>query len=381
MSERREGEAPDEAEAGGPAGLEGARVAGTAARDVGEGSAPDGPLVAEMSDAAAGADAGAPTPTGADGGDGAAAAGTPDADPDHASACDALNADLAHDAGARDTPASAVADGSAATVEEVGSSVPVEGAGPPIPDIPPRDACLHPAAATEGTGEGPVAKADEVAGGAEGEPVATAAGEPAVAADAPAPTPDPAALDEALRIAEAVLFATDKPVTAARLQAVLPEGTEAATVLTALAARTAGRGVELVEVAGGFAFRTAADLAPRLTKVVEAPRRLPRAAMEALAVIAYHQPCTRGEIEEIRGASLAQTTLEALLELGLVAPRGKKEAPGRPALWATTPRFLEQFGLKSLNDLPKREELVAPEPTLPFDGAPAAPPATPSPPP
>ncbi len=95
--------------------------------------------------------------------------------------------------------------------------------------------------------------------------------------------------------------------------------------------------------------------------------------MEALSVIAYHQPCTRGEIEEIRGASLAQATLEALLELGLIAPRGRKEVPGRPTLWATTPRFLEQFGLRALTDLPKREDLVAPEPTLPL-GPPAPPP-------
>ena len=172
--------------------------------------------------------------------------------------------------------------------------------------------------------------------------------------------------DEALRLAEALVFASDRPVTAARLQAVLPEDVEAGAVLTALAARCAGRGVELVEVAGGWSFRTATDLAPRLTRVVEAPRRLPRVAMEALAVIAYHQPVTRAEIEDIRGASLSQQTLEALLELGLVAPRGRKEAPGRPTLWATTPRFLEQFGLKGLGDLPRREELVAPEPALPL---------------
>jgi segregation and condensation protein B len=209
-------------------------------------------------------------------------------------------------------------------------------------------------------------------------PLAAEAGGPGGNAPAAgAPPPDPAAAEDALRIAEAVLFASDRPVPPARLQTVLPAGTEAAAVLAGLAARYAGRGVELVEVAGGFAFRTAADLAPRLTRVVEAPRRLPRAAMEALAVIAYHQPCTRGEIEEIRGASLAQATLESLLELGLIAPRGRKEAPGRPTLWGTTPRFLEQFGLKSLKDLPRREELVAPEPpSLPLPGA-----ASPSPPP
>lgn len=168
--------------------------------------------------------------------------------------------------------------------------------------------------------------------------------------------------EQALRIAEALLFAAEKPVPSARLQEVLPVGEEAEAVLAALAARYAGRGVEVVEVAGGFAFRTAADLAPILTRVVEVPRRLSRAAMEALAVIAWHQPVTRPEIEEIRGAALAQSTLESLLEAGLIAPRGRKEVPGRPTLWGTTPRFLEHFGLRSLADLPKREELLAERP-------------------
>lgn len=163
----------------------------------------------------------------------------------------------------------------------------------------------------------------------------------------------------ALRIAEALIFASDRPVPLARVQLALPAGVEAGAVLTALAARTAGAAVELVEVAGGWAFRTALDLAPAITRVVEVPRRLPRAAMEALAIIAYHQPVTRAEIEEIRGASLAQATLDSLLEAGLVGPRGRKETPGRPTLWGTTPRFLDQFGLKSLAELPRREELVS----------------------
>lgn len=168
--------------------------------------------------------------------------------------------------------------------------------------------------------------------------------------------------EQALRLAEALVFAAEKPVTRARLQDALPEGEEASAVLAALAERYAGRGVQLVEVAGGVAFRTAPDLSPLLTRVVETPRRLTRAAMEALAVIAWHQPVTRPEIEEIRGAALAQTTLESLLDAGLVAPRGRKEVPGRPTLWGTTPRFLEQFGLKSLNELPKREELLSERP-------------------
>lgn len=177
-------------------------------------------------------------------------------------------------------------------------------------------------------------------------------------------------MDEALRIAEALVFASEKPITRDQLARLLPEGSDVDVVVDALAARYAGRGVELAEVAGGIVFRTAPDLAARLTKVIEAPRRLPRAAMEALAIIAYHQPCTRGEIEEIRGTALSQTSLEALLELGLIAPRGRRETPGRPALWGTTEAFLEKFALRQLTDLPKREELTSTEtaPGLPLPG-------------
>ena len=110
---------------------------------------------------------------------------------------------------------------------------------------------------------------------------------------------------------------------------------------------------------GGWSFRTAPDLAPLLTRVVEVPKRLPRAAMEVLAAIAWRQPVTRAEIEELRGASVSQTSLEALLEAGLVAPRGRKESPGRPVLWGTTPRFLEHFNLRSLAELPRQEDLVS----------------------
>jgi len=183
--------------------------------------------------------------------------------------------------------------------------------------------------------------------------------------DEVAASPDPADWQQALRLAEALVFASDRPVSPARLQPVLPPGCEARAVLAALAEQRADGPVRLVEVAGGYAFRTGPDLAPALTRVVEVPRRLPRAAMETLAIIAYHQPVTRAEVEEIRGAALAQTTLESLLEMGLVAPRGRKEVPGRPSLWGTTPKFLEQFGLRSLGDLPRREELVN-EPTLPL---------------
>ncbi|HET9018828.1 MAG TPA: SMC-Scp complex subunit ScpB [Acetobacteraceae bacterium] len=170
--------------------------------------------------------------------------------------------------------------------------------------------------------------------------------------------------EDALRLAEAMVFASATPVTARQLGQVLPEGVEVEAVLAALRARYAGRGVELVDAAGGVQFRTAPDLAPRLRKVVPVPRRLPRAAMETLSIVAYHQPVTRGEIEEIRGAALAQATLDALLESGLIAPKGRRETPGRPTLWGTTPAFLAQFGLSDLRELPRREDLLVEPPSV-----------------
>ncbi|NHN88303.1 SMC-Scp complex subunit ScpB [Acetobacter conturbans] len=182
--------------------------------------------------------------------------------------------------------------------------------------------------------------------------------------------------DEAIRLAEAIIFASADPVSARAIltllegQALIPEavqdiGAYVRGVLAALVGRYEGRGVAPVEVAGGWQFRTAPDLAPRLTRVMPKPRRLQRATMETLAIIAYHQPCTRAEIEEIRGVSVNQNILDTLIEESLVAPRGRKEVPGRPVLWGTTPDFLRHFGLKSLNDLPRREELMGDMPTSP----------------
>jgi len=180
--------------------------------------------------------------------------------------------------------------------------------------------------------------------------------------------------EDALRLAEALVFASADPVTPRALSQLLAENMDASAVIAALRARYEGKGVELVEVGGGVQFRTAPDLAPRLRKVVQAPRRLPRVAMETLAIIAYHQPVTRPEIEEIRGASLSQQTLDALLEADLVTPKGRKEVPGRPTLWATTPNFLAQFGLNDLRELPRREDLLV-EPAAPVvPEAAAAPP-------
>jgi segregation and condensation protein B len=164
--------------------------------------------------------------------------------------------------------------------------------------------------------------------------------------------------DDSLRLAEALIFASATPVSLRAITALLPETEEAEAVIAAVQAQYAGRGVELVEVAGGFQFRTAPDLAPRLTRVIEVPRRLPRVAMETLAIIAYRQPVTRGEIEEVRGTALSQNTIDALLEAELIAPCGRRDSPGRPTLWATTPAFLAKFGLKSLGDLPRRDDLV-----------------------
>lgn len=172
--------------------------------------------------------------------------------------------------------------------------------------------------------------------------------------------------EEALRLAEALVFAAQEPVPLRVLAALLPESVTVEDVVDALRARYEGRGVELAEVAGGLSFRTAANLADKLKRVIASPRRLPRVAMETLAIIAYHQPVTRPEIEEIRGAGLSQNTLDALLEADLIVSRGHKEVPGRPALWATTPAFLAQFGMKNLRDLPRREDLLV---TLPVNPA------------
>ena len=162
----------------------------------------------------------------------------------------------------------------------------------------------------------------------------------------------PSVPPDILRLAEAYVFASPQPVTLAMLRPLLPDRLEPAGVLATLQRHVAGRGVVLVEAGGGWAFRTAPDLAGPLGAVLPPARRLPRVAMEVLAAIALYQPATRAEVEAVRGAALAQPVLDALLDAGLVAPAGRKDAPGRPTLWATTGRFLEVFGLRSLSDLP-----------------------------
>jgi len=164
-------------------------------------------------------------------------------------------------------------------------------------------------------------------------------------------------MKDRLRLLEALLFAAPEPLSEAELALRLGDAADVPVLLGALAETYAERGINLVGVAGGWTFRTAPDLAPALRNERDVPRRLSRAAVETLAVIAYHQPVTRGEIEAIRGVGLARGTLDRLLESGWVQPKGRREAPGRPLNWVTTPQFLAHFGLDSLKELPGIEEL------------------------
>lgn len=165
--------------------------------------------------------------------------------------------------------------------------------------------------------------------------------------------------DEQKRLVEALLFASAEPLSETELALRLGEDADIPALLRELAEDYAGRGINLVGLAGGWTFRTAPDLAGALRSERQVERRLSRAAVETLAVIAYHQPVTRAEIEAIRGVTIARGTLDRLLESGWVAPRGRREAPGRPLNWVTTPHFLAHFGLDSLTELPGIEELRA----------------------
>jgi segregation and condensation protein B len=160
-----------------------------------------------------------------------------------------------------------------------------------------------------------------------------------------------------LRLIEALLFAASEPLDEAALARHLEDAAEIPELLGELAESYGGRGVNLVRLAGGWAFRTAADLAPKLRMERPVVRKLSRAAVETLAVIAYHQPVTRAEIEDIRGVALAKGTIDTLMEAGWVRPRGRRAAPGRPLLWVTTPGFLAHFGLDNLSELPNVDEL------------------------
>jgi segregation and condensation protein B len=164
---------------------------------------------------------------------------------------------------------------------------------------------------------------------------------------------------EHLRMTEALLFAASEPLDVKALSTSLPEGADVGGLLTELQATYETRGVNLCHVAGKWQFRTAPDLAFLLRKEQPEQRRLSRAAIETLAIIAYHQPVTRAEIEDIRGVMLSKGTLDVLMEIGWVKIRGRKRTPGRPVTFGTTEAFLVQFGLESVNHLPGVDELKA----------------------
>jgi segregation and condensation protein B len=161
------------------------------------------------------------------------------------------------------------------------------------------------------------------------------------------------------REVEALLFAAAGALSDADLAKRLPEGADVASAIAALQARYEGRGVELVCVAGRWRFQTAQDLAWLMTDERDEPRRLSKAAQETLAIIAYHQPVTRAEIEAVRGVQASKGTLDVLLELGLVRMRGRRRTPGRPITYGTTDAFLEHYGLASVGDLPGAAEMRA----------------------
>jgi segregation and condensation protein B len=162
-----------------------------------------------------------------------------------------------------------------------------------------------------------------------------------------------------LRLVEALLFAATVPLDEAALARYFDDTVDVVELVRELSEGYAGRGVTLVRLSGGWAFRTAPDLAFKLRIERPVARKLSRAAVETLAVIAYHQPVTRAEIEEIRGVALGKGTIDTLMEAGWVRPRGRRASPGRPLLWVTTPGFLVNFGLDNLNELPGVDELRA----------------------
>jgi segregation and condensation protein B len=164
---------------------------------------------------------------------------------------------------------------------------------------------------------------------------------------------------EQLRLVEALLFAIAEPIAEEALSRHLDDTADVSSLLHELAEIYAGRGVNLVRLAGGWTFHTAPDLAASLRIERPVARKLSRAAIETLAVIAYHQPVTRAEIEQIRGVALGKGTIDTLMEAGWVRPKGRRAGPGRPLLWVTTPGFLVHFGLDSLNELPGLDELRA----------------------
>ena len=162
-----------------------------------------------------------------------------------------------------------------------------------------------------------------------------------------------------IRLVEALLFASQRPLKAQDIEDRLPVGVPVMELISELKNDYLSRGVNLVNIAGGWTFRTADDLKDNLRSLVQVKRRLSAAAIETLAIIAYHQPVTRGDIEAIRGVAVSKGTLDTLLECNWIRPRGRRRVPGRPLQWGTSEEFLEYFSLENLNDLPGIEELKA----------------------
>nr|WP_245454351.1 SMC-Scp complex subunit ScpB [Aquabacter cavernae] len=166
-----------------------------------------------------------------------------------------------------------------------------------------------------------------------------------------------AALVRDLRVVEALIFASPLPIDAAAIARHVPKGTDIAALMDTLTADYARRGVNVVRAAGGWMLRTAPDLADVAGEAAPEVRKLSRAATEVLAIVAYHQPTTRAEIEDIRGVSTSKGTLDVLLETGWIRLRGRRRAPGRPVTYGTTSAFLVHFGLDAIHDLPGIEEM------------------------
>ncbi len=164
---------------------------------------------------------------------------------------------------------------------------------------------------------------------------------------------------EHLRIIEAMLFAATEPLSAAQLKTFLPEGTDVESLLSDLIENYSNRGVNLVQVAGKYMLRTAADVAFVLRRDTTQQKKLTKAGLETLAIIAYHQPVTRAEIEDIRGVAISKGTLDTLLDIGWAKMRGRRKTPGRPVTYGVTEAFLTHFGLNEISDLPGLHELKA----------------------
>ena len=166
-------------------------------------------------------------------------------------------------------------------------------------------------------------------------------------------------MDKNLRLLEALLFASQKPISEKQLVERLPNDADISKLVSALKDIYDGHGINLVQVGSGWAFRTAPELGSQLVLERDVRRKLSRAAVETLSIIAYYQPITRAEIEEIRGVTVSKGTIDVLFEAHWIGPKGRRRSPGRPVTWGTTEQFLDHFGISRLDDLPGVDELKA----------------------